>query len=600
MVFGGCVLIVAVLRWAEAVFVPVALAILLTFVLNGPVTWLQRWMRRGVAVGIVVTLALAAVVFVGWVLAQQVTSLAEELPEYRDNIKTKIADVRGAGESRWMERLQATVEDIQEEMQRGRSRTETKPTPVVVAADAAASSWGLPGWTRSLLGPLGVMAVVFVLVTFMLVEYRELRDRLLAVIGYGYLANTTKAFDEAASRLSRYLTVQLLINCTYGALAAIGLWAIGVPYPMLWGVLGGLLRFVPYVGPWIGAGAPILMSLAVFPGWHETLWTVGLMVSLELFTNLVLETLLYAGAAGVSQVALLIAITFWTWLWGPIGLLLGMPLTVCLVVLAKHVPTLSVFRVLMADVPALTPAQSYYQRVLAGHAQEGEALAVAYAKAHPDESVYDDVLLPALNYARRDRRDRRISSDAECAVADATRHLIAEFAQSGLGRAKSDEIPSRETHAPVADVPVTKLRVLGYPAHGVTGEVALRMLAGLCEGLPIQLDVAPTRLLISELVDTVQRGAYHVVCIADLPPHSLSKARHALGRIRQVLPDVRVVVGRWAPAEFAPDERATLMEAGATEVATSLIGTRNHLRSLLTLAPAAAPAAAAAEVRGAA
>jgi predicted PurR-regulated permease PerM len=596
MVFGGCVLIVAVLRWAEAVFVPVALAILLTFVLNGPVTWLQRWMRRGVAAGIVVTLSLAALVFVGWVLAHQVTSLAEELPEYRENIKTKIADVRGAGESRWMERLQATVKDIQEEMQRGRPRTEAKPTPVVLAADAAASSWGLPGWTRSLMGPLGLMAVVFVLVTFMLVEYTELRDRLLAVIGYGYLADTTKAFDEAASRLSRYLTVQLLINCTYGALTAIGLWAIGVPYPMLWGVFGGLLRFIPYVGPWIGAGAPILMSLAVFPGWHETLWTVGLMVSLELFTNLVLETLLYAGAAGVSQVALLIAITFWTWLWGPIGLLLGMPLTVCLVVLAKHVPTLSVFRVLMADDPALTPAQSYYQRVLAGHAQEAEALATAYVKAHPDESVYDQVLLPALNYARRDRRDRRISTEAECAVADATRDLIAQLSGPGPGRPAPEDRQDPAAAAARPDVPVTAtLRVLGYPAHGVTGEVALRMLAGLCEGLPIQLEVAPSRLLISELVDAVQRGGYQVVCIADLPPHSLSKVRHALGRIRQVFPDVKVLVGRWAPSDFATDERAGLMEAGATEVATTLLGTRNQLRSLLTLTHTAA-----APVRGAA
>jgi hypothetical protein len=303
------------------------------------------------------------------------------------------------------------------------------------------------------------------------------------------------------------------------------------------------------------------------------------MVALELFTNLVLETLLYAGAAGVSQVALLIAIAFWTWLWGPIGLLLGMPLTVCVVVLAKHVPALNVFRVLMTDAPALTPAQSYYQRVLAGRTREADALALAYVKAHSLESVYEDVLLPALSYARRDRRSRRISIEAEAAVGDATRLLMGTLPEAGVAPIQQDDDDTKTE-------PVTPLRVLGYPA-GPTSDVALRMLAALCEGLPIEVDVAPKRLLVSELLDAVQRGGYQVVCIADLPPHSLSKVRHALGRLRQVTPDVRVVIGRWAPPGFAEDLRLSLMEAGATEVATSLLATRNQLKSLLTLVPAA-------------
>jgi hypothetical protein len=230
----------------------------------------------------------------------------------------------------------------------------------------------------------------------------------------------------------------------------------------------------------------------------------------------------------------------------------------------------------MTDAPALTPAQSYYQRVLAGRTREADALALAYVKGHSLESVYEEVLLPALTYARRDRRARRITSEAECAVADATRLLM-----GGLpGRSVIASSPD-ETRVDA----VTPLRVLGYPA-GPTADVPLRMLAALCEGLPIQVEIAPTRLLVSELLDAVQRGGYQAVCIADLPPHSPSKIRHALGRLRQVTPDVRVVIGRWAPTGFAEDLRPSLMEAGATEVATSLVGTRNQLKSLLTLVPA--------------
>jgi hypothetical protein len=310
------------------------------------------------------------------------------------------------------------------------------------------------------------------------------------------------------------------------------------------------------------------------------LWTVGLMVALELFTNLVLETLLYAGAAGVSQVALLVAIGFWTWLWGPVGLLLGMPITVCLVVMAKHIPALSVFQVLMTDRPALSPDQAYYQRVLAGHTVEASALVREFLKTHPAEEIYDAVLLPALNYARRDRRDRRISAEAEAEIADVTRELLIELTAQPGDAEGSDSEPARDA----TDQP-KRLLVMGYPAHGTTGDAALRMLASLCQGLPIEVDVAPARTLVSELVNNVLTGGHQVVCIADLPPHSLSKVRYALTRLRQSCPEVKVLVGRWASEGLSPDVRLQLMEAGAVEVASTLIATRNQLRGLAVSAP---------------
>jgi predicted PurR-regulated permease PerM len=577
LTFAGWVLIIAVLRWAQAVAVPIALAVLLTFLLNGPVTFLARYVRRPLATGVIVTFTLACGLVALWSLASQVTGLANELPAYRQNIRAKVADIRGVGESPWLQRLQSTLDDIQNEMRRGRPKDEAKPTPVVVA-DAATSGWGLPAWGTALFAPMGTMAVVFVFVTFMLLEYASLRDRVLAVVGDGYLANTTKAFDEAASRLSRYLAMQLLVNSIYGTLCGLGLWAIGVPYPFLWGVVGGVLRFVPYVGPWIGASLPIITSVAVFPRWHETLWAIGLMVGLELFTNLVLETVLYAGAAGVSQVALLIAIAFWTWLWGPIGLLLGMPLTVCLVVLAKHTTALSAFRVLMTDAPALSPDQAYYQRLLAGQAGDAASIVEEFLRGQPADEVYDAVLLPALNYARRDRHEKRISSEAEHTIADGTVAVL-----SDLSPTLDDDVSERSRVEP-------RLRVLGYPAHGATGEAALQLLAHLCRDQPIAMTIAPTRMLVSEMVAMANDEGYQVVCLADLPPHSLSKVRYAISRLRQHAPHVKVLVGRWAPAGFASDLRTMLLEAGATDVATSLVGTRSQLLNLAACAPSDAPA----------
>ena len=352
--FAGCVLVVSVLYWAQAVLVPVALAILLTFVLTPPVTWLERWIGRVPAVLVVVTLVFSVLGLSGWGLTRQLGHLAADLPGYRANIRTKIADVRGAGKGGAVEQLQDTIEDIKGDLGASGLQKGTVSRPVVVAPEAASAFAGF-SWLGPIVGPLSTAGLVVALVMFMLLERRDLRDRLIGLLGHGRLASTTKAFDEAGSRVSRQLLMQSLVNLVYGVGVGIGLYFLGVPYPFVWAALGAALRFIPYVGPVLGAGAPILVSLAALEGWRGPLAVVALFLALELFTNLVLETVLYAGAAGVSQVALLVSVAFWTWLWGPLGLLLATPLTVCLVVLGKHVPGLSFVGMLMADTPALAP-----------------------------------------------------------------------------------------------------------------------------------------------------------------------------------------------------------------------------------------------------
>ena len=284
----------------------------------------------------------------------------------------------------------------------------------------------------------------------------------------------------------------------------------------MWGTLGAALRFVPYLGPVIAAGAPILVSLAALPGWADPLWVLSMFVVLELFTNLVLETALYAGAAGVSQVALLISVAFWTWLWGPLGLLMATPLTVCLVVLGKHVPGLSFVGTLMADAPPLAPEYGYYQRLLARDPGEAADLIERHIKNGPWGTVYDTLLLPALNYAERDRLENRLSADEEAAVIEATRELLTDTAEAIR---RLQPAPKESAQPPILPGPREPLRVLGYAANGAADELALAMLAQAVSDLPIAIEVTNTRLLASDLVSLVQTQGVSV----DLPGRPAAK-----------------------------------------------------------------------------
>ena len=396
--FAGCVLVIVVLYWAQAVLVPIALAVLLTFVLTPPVTWLERWLGRVPAVLATVTLVFIVLGLAGWGLARQMDHLADDLPTYRVNILAKIADVRGAGKGGSVERLQETIEGIKTDLGQSSAPSGRASRPVVVTSELVT---GFPGfsWLGPIVGPVGTAGLVLAMVIFMLLERRDLRDRLIGLIGHGRLTVTTKAFDEAGTRVSRQLLMQSLVSVVYGIAAGLGLYVLGVPYALVWAALAAALRFIPYLGPVIGAGAPILVSLAALPGWGGPLSVVGLFVVLELLTNLVFETVLYAGAAGISQVALLVSLAFWTWLWGPLGLLMATPLTVCLVVLGKHVPGLEFVGMVMADTPALAPEFGYYQRLLARDQSEAADLIEQHIKTEAPRSVYDALLLPALNYA---------------------------------------------------------------------------------------------------------------------------------------------------------------------------------------------------------
>jgi predicted PurR-regulated permease PerM len=571
--FAGAVLIVVVLYWAQAVLVPIALALLISFVLTPPVTWLEKWLGRSVSVIAVVTLVFVILGLAGWGLERQLSNLANDLPGYRVNILRKIADVRGAGKGGTVEKLQETIDDIKTDLGKTDPPPKGKsPQPVVVTSEPAGGV-GF-SWLSPLLAPLGTASMVIILVITMLFERRTLRDRLVGLIGHGRVSATTRAFDEAGTRVSRQLLMQSLVNAIYGLVAGVGLYYLGTPYALVWGSLAAGLRFVPYIGPVIGAGVPIIISLAAQSGWHQPLLVIGMFTVLELFTNLVLETALYAGAAGVSQVALLVAVAFWTWLWGPLGLLMATPLTVCLVVIGKHVPGLEFLVTLMADTPPLSSDHVYYQRLLARDPSEAADLIDRHIKSEEAASVYDALLLPALNYAERDRLEGRLSVEEETAVIDATRELMNDAAPSN---ASNDAAVTSIDLKPE----VAAIRVLGYPANGAPDELALNMLAQAVRDLRVTIDVTSTRLLASELVALVKKENVSVICIADLPPSPPSKTRYLVKRLRAALPNLRIIVGRWSPPAFADESNQAMKDAGATLVASTMVETREYLSGLV-------------------
>ena len=580
VMFAGGVLVIAVLYWAQVVLVPIALAILLSFVLAPPVTWLERWLGRVPAVLLVVTLVFVVLGLAGWGLYRQIDHLANDLPAYRTNILAKVRDVRGAGKGSTVEKLQETVDVIKTELDKEDTSKGRAPQRVIVAA-APEPGYGGFAWLGPILGPLGTAGLVIALTIFILLERRDLRDRLIGLVGHGRLTRTTKAFDEAGTRVSKQLLMQSLVNTIYGVAAGVALYFLGVPYWLVWGMLGAVLRFVPYLGPVLGASIPTLVSLAVLPGWTGPLWVFGMFVVLELFTNLVLETVLYASSAGVSQVALLVSVAFWTWLWGPLGLLMATPLTVILIVLGKHVPGLEFVGTLMSDVPALAADHGYYQRLLARDPGEAADLIERHLKNETAATVYDALLLPALNYAERDRLENRLTPDEEAAVIDATRELLIDALPVRL--LKTDAAAAAALTDQVIATGPDPLRILGYAANGVGDELALTMLAQLTSDLPIKIEITSARLLASELAALVKKEGATVICIADLPPSPSSKSRYLVKRLRSAMPELRIIVGRWSPAALADESSQPLKDAGATLVATTLVETRAYLEGLVVV-----------------
>lgn len=578
-------LILALLYWAKPVLIPVALSILFTFLLSPIVDGLQKLrLPRVPAVILVVLLACGLVAGFGWMTVRQIVSFANEFPQYRGNIAQKIADLKRFGKGGPIGKVQQTVEEVRKQIDKQDGAKQASGPPPAPAPAAPSIAW--PSSAAQLAELLASAGLVVILVIFMLIDRVEMRNRVIRLFGFGRMNVTTKALEEVAQRISRYLLMQFIINGTYGLAIGVSLYFVGLPYSLLWGLFAGLLRFIPYAGVWIGLFVPSALAWAVFPGWLWPLVVIGLFLTLEFIVSMILEPLLYGHSAGVSQVALLIAIAFWAWLWGPVGMIMATPMTVCLVVLGKYLPQMNFLTVLMSDEPVMQTEVTYYQRLLASDYDEAVEIVENYLEGdHLPEQVYDQVLLPALYQAKSDYRRGKLSVQDEQFVQSATNDLvdeidIADFQRRNGHNGDGSAAPHRRSQEKMKndDPSVT---VVGCPARDENDTLALRMLQRLMENVECGIKITPE----SPRLD-IQRVARHnpeVICIGSVAPGGIAQTRHIAKKLRAAMPKAKIVVGRLGLAnEFneIEDQRKLLQSAGADEVTVTLVETRAVLARL--------------------
>lgn len=567
------------LYWARPVLIPTALAILITFMLGPLVLYIQkRGMPRVPAVLVVVAAAGLIVGLLAWLFFSQTIQLAHELPSYQTKVIERIKSLRTGNENGILSKIKSFAEQVNQAATKSDepgASVEAEPATVVVASS---NSWVGPllSGLGPLLEPLAAAGLVFILVIYALIEREDLRDRLLRLIGRGHMPLTTLALDDAGRRISRFLLAQFILNASFGLVIGIGLLLIGVPHALLWGIFAAFLRYIPVVGPWLAAILPLSLSIMTGEGWLQPALVIALFAAFELLSNLVIEPRLYGQTMGVSQSGLILAIAFWTWLWGPMGLVLAAPLTVCLMILGRYVPPLKFFDILLGDQPPLTSDVRFYQRLLAHDQDEASKIARELMQTLSLRHVYDQILIPTLTYSRQDVEAGRLSThEAEtmwriCGEVAEELELLS-ISTSSAAPAEAASVDVRGPH---------RIRILACAARDAADEVALGMFTRLLDPSICHAEIASTDRLASEIVSQAEDERPSVVCIAALPPGGLAHTRLLCKRLRQTLPKLKILVGRWGLRSEPATDREELLEAGADLIGTTFEETTGQLVQL--------------------
>jgi predicted PurR-regulated permease PerM len=596
--------IIAALYFAQDVLIPLALATLLTFLLTPIVQRLERWrLHRVTAVIVTVIIAFGTLGVLTWIVVDQGMTLASQLPTYKENIKAKLHWLPLPGKGGVIGQIKQTVNEVQQEIDK--STAATKPTvaePMTVrVAPPEPTPWELLRTNAGMVaGPLGTAGIVAIFVIFMLLQREDLRNRIIRLVGYGRLTLTTQAIDDAATRISRYLVAQAIVNGTYGVAISIGLWIIGrtighsdPPFPncLLWGLICGLIRFIPYVGPWIGAAFPLFLSLAVYKSVGVFIAVGVMFVTIELLSNNVMEPLLYGSSTGLSTLAILVAAVFWTWLWGPVGLILATPLTVCVVVLGKYVPQLHFLDILLGDEPVLAPHERLYQRWLALDQEEAAELAHEFFQERSLEQMYDQILLPAMAMAEEDRHTGQLDDRRQTLIRQSVRGLIDELGDEFRMRlaktsAGTSTIPGKENEKPEngngrMTVPKDRsVNIVILPAHDEADEIVGLMLAQLLEFNNFSVTNVSQNALAGEMLDVVESKQAHAVCISALPPAAVTHARYLCKRLRPRYREMPLVIGLWTATGDLKRAQNRIACEGQCQLVVKLAEALNQIEQL--------------------
>ncbi|MFT8244968.1 AI-2E family transporter [Roseomonas sp. BN140053] len=600
--------VVAVLYFARELLVPLVLAALLCFVLAPAVRQLRRvHVPRVAAVLVTAALAFGLLAAIGLVMGKQMAELAMELPRYQATVSRKIDDLTGG--SGMVGRFANLLHDLGQSLSQREQpealpalpANEARPFPVEVRQPDPGTLELLQRVIEPLLGPVAKLGIVIVFVIFLLLYREDMRDRLIKLMGSRDLQRTTAALDDAADRLSRYFLAQTVVNTGFGLGITLGLWLIGIPSPLLWGILAGLMRFVPFVGGFIAAAFPILLAMAVDPGWTTLLWTLALFLVAEPLMGNAVEPMIYGHSTGLSPVAVLLATAFWAWLWGPLGMLLATPLTVGLVVLGRHVDQLEFLDVMLGDREALKPPEAFYQRALAGDGDGLTEQAETQLRAAPLAAYYDEVALPGLALAQADAARDALDQARMDAVRERVDNLLDELsehedvAEPVLGEGPVAPEPGDPSEMrgvaapPVGPAPSWQQpgAVLCLAGRGRFDAQAAAMLAQVLAQHGLGTAVLPNEALRDPALATRGGAAVRGVCLSLLEGgSSAASARYALRRLRRRFPGAVLMVGAWGGDRGGPLLSALCDGEAPDHCVTSL---RDAAEAWLTTARADAP-----------
>ena len=576
-------ILISMLYFGRDIFVPVALAILLSFVLAPLVGLLQRIrVPRGLAVVGVVILAFSLIFAMGSLLATQLTQLAGDLPRYQSTISEKIQSFRDTKAGRGtLERASDMLKDLGKELDKPKDAPLARPSGTVAASGTPAPLTPVPVEVRQpdpgaleslrtlispLIHPLATTGIIIIFVIFILLQREDLRNRLIRLAGSSDLQRTTAALDDAASRLSRLFLTQLILNGAFGGVIGLGLWFIGIPSAILWGILAAALRFVPYIGAAIAAAFPLALAVAVDPGWSMLLWTLALFLVVEPVVGHVIEPMVYGRSTGLSPVAVVASATFWTALWGPIGLVLATPLTVCLVVLGRHVERLEFLDVMFGDRPALSPPEMFYQRMLAGDPTEAAEKAEEFLKERSLATYYDEVALKGLQLAQADTERGALDQERLTKIRDAVSEFASDLSDqddrppakghSTTDAEASSAVESVGKNAANEDLPILSKESLppewqgAHPVLCVAGrslidEATAIMLAHLATAHGLAARVEGAEALSTTNVFRLDTTEVAIVCLVYLDATGPAHMRYSVRRLRRKLPKATIILGCW-------------------------------------------------------
>jgi predicted PurR-regulated permease PerM len=605
------VVVVVALYFGREVLVPIALAVLMSFVLAPPVRRLQAWyVPRILAVILVVLVAFAAIFSLGGLTVSQVNQLATDLPQYQATLREKIESLRGAAAGTGtLERASDVLRDLSKELDKPRGNM-APPTPLAI--DGSPSGKPIPVEVRQpdpgalqtlvslispLVYPLATTGIVIIFVVFILLQREDLRNRLVRLAGSEGLQRTTAAMDDAGQRLSRLFLTQLALNAGFGLVIGTGLWFIGVPSASLWGMLAMILRFIPYIGAVISAVFPLVLAAAVGPGWTMVLWTAALFLIVEPIVGHVVEPLLYGHSTGLSPVAVIASATFWTWLWGPIGLVLATPLTICLVVIGRHVDRLKFLDVMFGDQPALTPPELVYQRMLAGDPVEAAEQAQKFLKERPLIAYYEEVLIGGLKLAHADAKRGLLDDERLQSIREATAEIVDDLSAyedslesiPGLVVDDDKQAPLRQiTEAEKLpalssqELPAhwqSAIPVLCIPGSGPLDEAMALILAQLIEKQGIGARPESADALSMSRIFSLDTKDVALLCLCYVANPTSAQIRYAIRRLRRKAPEAFILVSMIGGADnvSGADE---LRACQADDVRQSLSETIDQVKNL--------------------